>query len=64
MIANRTQTARPLVLDGERGEISPRLLELRIKIHDKEYVNNAIQRIAQVISRKLVEEPEELQFWD
>ncbi|MBD5399153.1 MAG: hypothetical protein HDR51_01755 [Treponema sp.] len=64
MISNRTQTTRTLVLDRGKNTLSPRLLELRIKIHDKEYVNNAIQRIAQVISRKLVEEPEELQFRD
>ena len=52
-----------LVLEREE-ELSPRLLELREKIHDKDYLNNAIFRIAQVISRKLVEDPDELQFRD
>jgi len=42
--------------------LSPRLLELREKIYNEEYLNNAIQRIAQVISRKLVETPDELSF--
>lgn len=44
--------------------LSPRLLELRKKIYNEEYLNNAIQRIAQVISRKLVETPDELSFRD
>lgn len=42
--------------------LSPKVLELRNKIHDQDYMNNAIQRIAQVISKKLVEKPEELKF--
>ena len=42
--------------------ISPRLLELRKKIQDEDYIDNAILRIAQVISRKLVENPEELKM--
>lgn len=42
--------------------LSPKVLELRRKIQDEEYVNNAIQRIAQVISKKLVEAPEELKL--
>lgn len=50
-----------LVIERSKtSEISPRLLELRKKIYDEEYLNNAIQRIAQVISGKLVENPEEL----
>lgn len=64
MISRRAEAAGTLVLETERYSISPRLLELREKIHDEEYVNNAIQRIAQVISKKLVEEPVELQFRD
>lgn len=49
------------VLDKEeKNELSPRILELRKKIHDEEYLDNAVQRIAYVISRKLVENPEEL----
>jgi len=42
--------------------LSPRVLELRTKIHDEEYVNVAIQRIAMVISRELVRPPEELKY--
>lgn len=39
--------------------ISPRLLELRKKIHDEEYINNAVQRIAQVMSKRLMENRED-----
>ncbi|MGP1496488.1 MAG: hypothetical protein ACTTJG_06775 [Treponema sp.] len=63
MTSTRKEAAGTLVLEGE-GELSPRLMELRLKIHDEEYLNNAIQRIAQVISKKLVENPEELQIRD
>lgn len=42
--------------------MSPKVIELRSKIHDEDYINNAIQRIAQVISKKLVENPEELKL--
>lgn len=42
--------------------LSPKVLELRNKIHDETYLNNAIQRIAQVISKKLVENPDELKL--
>ncbi|MCF0243028.1 MAG: hypothetical protein HUK25_10340 [Treponema sp.] len=50
-----------LVLEKEETEkLSPRILELRKKIHDSEYLDNAVQRIAFVISQKLVENPEEL----
>ncbi len=41
------------------GMFSPRVMELRTKIHDAEYVDNAVQRIAQVLSRKIVEENEQ-----
>lgn len=34
---------------------SPRLMELRLKVHDGEYLNYAVQRIAQVVSKRLVE---------
>ncbi len=61
MISSRKEAAETLVLEREE-ELSPRLMELRSKIHDEEYLNNAIQRIAQVISRKLVEDPDELQI--
>lgn len=42
--------------------LSSKVLELRRKIYDEEYMNNAIARIAQVISKKLVENPEELKL--
>ncbi len=64
MISNRRQAAATLVLEKADNCLDPRLLDLRKKIHDEDYVNNAIQRIAQVISRKLVERPEELKFRD
>lgn len=48
----------------EDTKLSPRLLELRVKIYNEEYLNNAIQRIAQVISKKLVENSEELRLRD
>ena len=52
-----------LVLERtDERKLSPRILELREKIHNEEYLNNAIQRIAQVISKKLVENPEELKL--
>ena len=40
------------------NQFSDRVLELRSKIHDSEYVDSAVQRIAQVLSRKLVEDSE------
>ena len=41
--------------------LSPRLLELRKKIQNPEYIEFAVQRIAQVLSRKLVEDREIIQ---
>lgn len=41
------------------GTFSPRVLELRKKIHDAEYLDFAVQRIAQVLSRKIVEDSEQ-----
>lgn len=64
MISGRRDATTTLVADRKSDVLSARLMELRMKIHDEEYVNNAIQRIAQVISRKLVEDPEELMFRD
>lgn len=40
-------------------ELSPRVLELRKKIHNSEYLDYAVQRIAQVLSRKLVEDDDQ-----
>lgn len=45
-------------------DLSPRILELRKKIHSEEYLNNAILRIATVLSGKLIENSEELKFSD
>lgn len=66
MISGGTSTATmTLVLEKtEDVNLSPRILELRQKIHSEEYLENAIQRIAQVISKKLVENPEELKLRD
>ena len=53
--------AAVLILDKEEeAQLSPRILELRKKIHDADYLNDAVQRIAFVISQKLIDNPEEL----
>ncbi len=41
--------------DAAATTFSPRVMELRKKIHDEEWVDFAVQRIAQVLSRRLVE---------
>ena len=41
-------------------ETSDRILELRKKILDENYIDNAIQRIALIWSRQLVEKPKNL----
>ncbi|MBQ8014294.1 MAG: hypothetical protein IJ257_07905 [Treponema sp.] len=51
-----TSTSKSVALDGT---FSPRVMELRKKIHDAEYVEYAVQRIAQVLSRKIVEDNEQ-----
>ncbi|MCR4949140.1 MAG: hypothetical protein K6A15_08305 [Treponema sp.] len=57
--------AATLVLERtEELNLSPRILELRKKIQNQDYLDNAIQRIAQVISNHLIEDPEELKFRD
>ena len=43
-----------------KSQYSDRVLELRKKIHDSEYIDFAVQRIAQVLSRKLVEDSEHI----
>ena len=50
--------------DLAESGISQRLLDLRVKIQQQDYLDNAILRIAQVISKKIVENPEELSFAD
>lgn len=59
-----TATATLVLEKTETATLSPRILELRAKIHSEEYLDNAIQRIAHVISSKLVENPEELKLRD
>ena len=39
--------------------VSPRILDLRMKINDSAYMDNAVMRIAQVISKKIIENPED-----
>ena len=41
-------------------ETSDRILELRKKILDENYIDNAIQRIALILSRQSVEKPKNL----
>lgn len=63
MISTSQNRNTTLVLEKTKEKtVSPRILELRKKIHNEEYLDNAIQRIAQVISKKLVENPEELKL--
>ena len=57
-----TATTTMVLEKTDDSRLSPRLLELRKKIYTQEYLDNAIQRIAMVISRKLVENPEELKL--
>ncbi len=44
---------------GSNVQFSPRIMELRAKIQDSEYLDFAIQRIAQVLSLRLVEDKEQ-----
>lgn len=53
-----SKTATAVLEKQDQCELSPRILELREKIQDKSYLDSAIQRIAQVVSRRLVEEPD------
>lgn len=63
MISGGTTATTTLVLEKtDEMNLSPRILELRKKIRSQEYLDSAIQRIAQVISGKLVENPEELKL--
>ncbi len=66
MISSASKSATTLVLEKttKDEQLPPRLLELREKIHNQEYLDNAIMRIAHVISTKLVENPEELKLRD
>lgn len=62
MISGGTSTKTLVLEKTEEMTLSPRILELRKKIQSQEYLDNAIQRIAQVISGKLVENPDELRL--
>lgn len=64
MISGASTATATLMLEQEEVVLSPRILELRKKIHSEEYLENAIQRIAQVISSKLVENSDELKLRD
>lgn len=65
MISGVTSSAATLVLEKtETSDLPPRILELRKKIQSEEYLDSAIQRIAQVISSKLMENSEELKLRD
>lgn len=48
--------------DTEIENLPPRLLELRTKIHDVNYLDNAINRIAYILSKNLIDNSEELQL--
>lgn len=61
----KTSAAATMVLEkNDNSQLSPRILELRKKIQNQDYLDNAIQRIAQVISNHLIDNPEELKFRD
>ncbi len=61
----KPRTTATLVLEKtEDSGLSPRILELRRKIQNQDYIDNAIQRIAQVISNHLIDDPDELRFRD
>ena len=61
----KSKGAATLVLERtETIDLPPRILELRKKIQNQEYLDNAIQRIAQVISNHLIDDPDELKFRD
>ncbi len=64
MVSSASSSTTLVLEKTEEEQLSPRILELRKKIYNEDYLNNAIQRIAQVISNKLVENPEELKFRD
>ncbi len=41
----------------DKVSVSDKILALRLKIHDSSYVNNAVQVIALVLSKRIVEHP-------
>ena len=62
MISGGTSTTTLVLEKTDEMNLSPRILELRKKIHSQEYLDSAIQRKDQEISGKLVEKPEELKI--
>ena len=61
----KTSGVQTLVLEKQvETDLPPRILELRKKIQSQEYLDFAIQRIAQVISNHLIDDSEELKFRD
>ncbi len=62
MISESRKAVEILLMEETENCSNSKVLELRRKIHDKDYINNAVQRIAQVISKKLVEKSDELKF--
>ena len=48
--------------DQEIENLPTRLLELSTKIHDANYLDNAINRIAYILSKNLIDNSEELQL--
>ena len=62
---NKSKESAALVFSGgDSSQLPAHILELRKKIHSQEYVDNAILRIAQVISYHLIDDPDELKFRD
>lgn len=65
MVSESSKATATLVLERtDETKLSPRILELRKKIRSEEYIESAIQRIAQVISNRLIENSDELRLRD
>ncbi len=65
MISESSKLTATMVLERtDDVGLSPRILELRRKIRNAEYIDSAIQRIAQVISNRLIENSDELKLRD
>lgn len=45
------------VKESSAESVSAKILEIRRKITDRTYVDNAVQRIAAVLSREIVDQP-------
>lgn len=63
MISSSLNEYNSLVCEfSTRKQIPDKILELRKKIHQKEYLDTAISKIASVLSKELVSEPDELKY--